>query len=180
MRPLLQPSALTAKRTGLFRPAGTDAWVVTPNGDRTVFNFGFANVKARSPITPATLFQIGSISKVMVATLIHQFAAQGRLRLTDRVSDVLPGAPLPQRNQIQVQHLLDHVAGLPADAPMFPVGGLTVAYGPGAHWYYSNTGYEILGKIAEQLGQRPLGQLLRDRIFMPLGMSAVSRCDRGR
>ena len=54
---------------------------------------------------------------------------------------------------------------------MFPVGGLTVAYGPGAHWYYSNTGYEILGKIAEQLAARPLGQLLGDRIFMPLGMS---------
>jgi D-alanyl-D-alanine carboxypeptidase len=154
-----------------FGLPGMTLGLVTPDGDRTVFNFGSANADARSPIGPETLFQIGSISKVMVATLIHQFAAQGALRLTDRVSDLLPSVPLPNENQIQVQHLLDHVAGLPADAPMFPVGELTVAYGPGAHWYYSNTGYEILGKIAEHLGQKPLGQLLQERIFIPLGMS---------
>jgi D-alanyl-D-alanine carboxypeptidase len=159
-----------AHRTYFGLP-GMTLGLVTPGGDRTVFNFGFANADARSPITPDTLFQIGSISKVMVATLIHQFAAQGRLRLTDGVSDLLSGDPLPNGNRIQVQHLLDHVAGLPADAPMFPEGGLSVAYAPGAHWYYSNTGYEILGKIAEQLGRKPLGQLLQERIFTPLGMS---------
>ena len=73
-------------------------------------------------------------------------------------------------NVIKVQHLLDHVAGLPADAPTFPDGGLWTAYAPGEHWHYSNTGYDILGKLAEHLGGKPLDRLLEERIFAPLGM----------
>src|SRR5205823_887205 len=71
---------------------------------------------------------------------------------------------------ISVQHLLDHVAGLPGDAPLFPDGGLWTAYAPGAHWHYSNTAYEMLGKLAEHFGGKPLSQLLAERIFAPLGM----------
>jgi CubicO group peptidase (beta-lactamase class C family) len=154
-----------------FNLPGMTVGLVTPDGQRRVLNFGFANADARTPITPGTLFQIGSISKVMVAILLHQFAAEGRFRLTDRLSDLLPAIPLPRGNPIRVQHLLDHVAGLPGDAPLFPEGGLWTAYAPGAHWHYSNTAYDILGKLAEHLGRKPLAQLLRERIFLPLGMS---------
>ena len=149
---------------------GMTLGMVTPGGERTVMNFGFANLDARTPITPGTLFQIGSISKVMVAAVLHQLAAEGRLRLTDRLSALMPAVPLPAGNAIQVQHMLDHVAGLPGDAPMFPDSGLWTGYPPGAHWHYSNTAYEILGKLAEHLGGKPLAQLLRERIFVPLGM----------
>ena len=145
--------------------------LVMPGGRRTIINFGYANADARTPITPDTLFQIGSISKVMVAALLHQLAAEGRFRLNDRLSELLPGAPLPTGNAIKVQDLLDHVAGLPGDAPMFPEGGLWTAYPPGRHWHYSNTGYEILGKLASHVGGKSLAQLLRERIFAPLGMS---------
>lgn len=150
---------------------GMTLGLVTPDGRRSVLNFGYANADARTPITTDTLFQIGSISKVMVAAILHQFAAEGRLRLTDRLSALLPATPLPPGNAIEVQHMLDHVAGLPGDAPMFPDGGLWTAYVPGAHWHYSNTAYEILGKLAEHIGGKPLDQLLRARIFAPLGMS---------
>jgi len=70
-----------------FRLPGMTLGLVTPEGQRTVLNFGYANADARSPITPDTIFQIGSISKVMVATLLHQFAAEGRFSLTDRQSN---------------------------------------------------------------------------------------------
>jgi D-alanyl-D-alanine carboxypeptidase len=153
-----------------FRLPGLTLGVTTPDGFSTVMNFGYANADARTPITPDTLFQVGSISKLMNAAMVHQFAAEGRLRLTDRISDLLPAIPLPKGNTIQVQHLLDHVAGIPGDAPTFPEGGLWTAYPPGAHWHYSNTGYEILGKLLEHLGGRPLDQLIEDRIFAPLGM----------
>ena len=151
--------------------SGITLGVVTPDGRRTILNFGYANVEARTLITPETLFQIGSITKVMVAAVLHQLAAEERLRLTDRVSDLLPQLPLPAGNEVQVQHLLDHVAGIPADAPMFPERGLWTGYAPGAHWHYSNTGYEILGKVAEHAGGKPLAVLLRERIVAPLGMS---------
>ena len=154
-----------------FYLPGMTLGLVTPDGSRTLLNFGRANRDARTPITPDTLFQIGSISKMMVAAVLHQYAAEGRFRLTDRLSDLLPAIPFPKGNAIQVQHMLDHVAGLPGDAPVFPAGGLWTAYAPGEHWHYSNTAYAILGKLAEHAGKKPLAQLLHDRIFAPLGMS---------
>ena len=167
-----------------FRLPGMTLGVTTPDGFSTVMNFGFANADARTPITPDTLFQIGSISKVMTASVLHQFAAERKFRLTDRISDLLPTIPLPQGNAIQVQHLLDHVAGIPGDAPTFPTGGLWTAYAPGEHWHYSNTGYEILGKLIEHFGGKPLDRLVEERLFMPLGMrrshGAIIGADRTR
>ena len=153
-----------------FGLPGMTLGLTMPDGFSTVLNFGFANADSRSPITPDTLFQIGSISKVMTAAVLHQFAAEGRFKLTDRASDLLPSLPLPAANAIQVQHMLDHVAGLPGDAPLWTEGGLWTAYAPGAHWHYSNTAYDMLGKLAEHFGGKPLDQLLAERIFRPLGM----------
>lgn len=154
-----------------FRLPGLTLGVTTPDGFNTVMNFGFTNADARTPITPDTLFQIGSISKLTTAALLHQFAAEGKLRLTDRFSDLLPSVPFPQGNTIEVQHMLDHVAGLPGDAPAFPAGGLWTAYAPGAHWHYSNTAYELLGKLIEHIAQEPLARIVEKRLFMPLGMT---------
>ena len=153
------------------RLPGMTLGLLMPDGRRAVLNFGYANGDARTPIAASTLFQIGSITKVMVAALVHQLAAEGRLSLTDRLSAFLPDVPLPRGNAVQVQHLLDHVAGLPDDAPVFPSGGLWTAYAPGAHWHYSNTGYEIVGKLVEHVTGKPLAQVLRERIFAPLGMN---------
>ena len=153
-----------------FGLPGMTLGLTTPDGFTDVLNFGYANAEARTPIAPDTLFQVGSISKVMVASVVHQLAAEGRFKLTDRISGLLPSIALPSGNSIQVQHLLDHVAGLPSDAPLFPPGGLWTGYAPLAHWHYSNTGYVILGKLAEHFGGKPLGQLLADRVFLPLGM----------
>jgi CubicO group peptidase (beta-lactamase class C family) len=153
-----------------FSLPGLTVGLTAPGGFGTVLNFGYANADARAPITGETLFQIGSISKVMTAAVLHQFAAEGRFRLTDRFSALLPEIPLPAGNRITVQHMLDHVAGLPGDAPAFPEGGLWTAYPPGAHWHYSNTAFELLGKLAEHVGGKPLGRLLEERLFAPLGM----------
>ena len=153
-----------------FGLPGLTLGLSTPGGFSTVLDVGFANRDSHSPITPDTLFQIGSSSKSMTATVIHQLAAEGRLRMNDRVGALLPVVHLPAGNTITVQHLLDHSAGLPDDAPLFGPGGLWTAYPPGAHWHYSNTGYDMLGKIAEKVAGKPLDRLLAERIFMPLGM----------
>jgi CubicO group peptidase (beta-lactamase class C family) len=154
-----------------FRLPGLTLGVTMPDGFGTVLNFGYANADARTPITPETLFQIGSISKSMTATLIHQYASEGRFSLANRISDLLPTIPLPKGNAITLQNLLDHTAGLPDGAPIFADGGLWTGFAPGTHWSYSNTGYAILGKLAEHVGGKPLDRLLADRIFTPLRMT---------
>ena len=156
-----------------FNIPGMTVGVTSPGGFSTSLNVGFANAETRAPIAPDTLFQIGSISKNFTAALIHRYAEQGLLRLTDRMSDVLPEARLPSGNTIQVQHILDHVAGLPGDAPTFASGGLWTAYAPGEHWHYSNTGYDLLGRLAEPIGKKPLDQLFAEHFFRPLGMTSA-------
>ena len=167
-----------------FDLPGMTLGLTTPDGFSTVLDFGYANRDSRAPIRLDTLFQIGSITKSMVAGLIHQDAAQGRLHLTDRISDLLPSIALPAGNRITVQNLLDHTAGLPDGAPLSSEGGLWTGFNPGEHWSYSNTGYVILGKLAEHVGGKPLAQLLTDRIFTPLGMplsrGAIVGADRPR
>ena len=162
--------AYAEAQLAFFNLPGLTLGLTAPGGFATVLNFGYANADARTAIGPDTLFQIGSISKSMTATVIHQLAAERKLGLDSRVSAVLPAIPLPVGSAVTVQHLLDHVAGLPDSAPVFPEGGLWTAYPPGAHWHYSNTGYDILGKIAEHAGGKPLDRLLMERIFRPLGM----------
>jgi CubicO group peptidase (beta-lactamase class C family) len=155
-----------------------------PDGTSRTLNFGFADLEACTTIGPDTLFQVGSISKLMNAALLQQLAVEGRFALTDRISTLLPDLTLPPNNNIQVQHVLDHVAGVPADAPVRPEGGLWTAFPPGQHWHYSNTGYVILGMLAEKAGGKPLAELLEERIFRPLGMSrslgAIRLADRAR
>src|SRR3954468_17998724 len=63
-----------------FGLPGMTLGFTTPDGFSTVLDFGYANADARTPITPETLFQVGSISKLMNAAVLHQFVAEGRLR----------------------------------------------------------------------------------------------------
>src|SRR5436309_13344420 len=61
-----------------FNLPGMTLGVTTPDGFSTVLDFGHANADARTAIGPDTLFQIGSITKAMVAAVLHQLAAEGR------------------------------------------------------------------------------------------------------
>lgn len=165
-----------------FGLPGLTLALTAPDGFGTVLNFGVADHETSAPITGETLFQIGSISKLINAAVLHQYAEAGRLSLSSRISELLPSIPLPAGNQITVQDLLDHVAGLPEDAPLFPEDGLWTAYRPGEHWHYSNTGYDMLGLLIAHLAGKPLARADQDRIFAPLGMQhtrgAILNADR--
>src|SRR5919205_921050 len=102
-------AALAAIRTyaeahrSYFGLPGLTVGLTTPGGFATVENFGFANADARTPITADTLFQVGSITKSMTAAVIHQLAAEGRIRLDTRLGDVLAEIPLPRGNAVTLQ-----------------------------------------------------------------------------
>lgn len=172
----LEP-ALTAIRAyagahkAMFNLPGMTVGLTAPGGLATTFDVGVASLDGPRPIGPDTLFQIGSISKLTTALLLHQFAAEGRFALGDPIASLLPTVPVPASAGVTVQQLLDHRSGLPGDAPLFPPGGLWVGYEPGTHWSYSNTGYDILGKLAEHAGGKPLARLVEERVFKPLGMN---------
>ncbi len=162
--------AYAAAHMAMFNLPGLTLGLTAPGGFATSFDLGLADLESGRAISPDTLFQIGSISKLMTALMVHQLAAEGRFALSDPIARLLPTVPVPRDSGITVQHLLDHRSGLPGDAPLFPPGGLWTGYPPGTHWSYSNTGYDILGKLAESAGDKPLDRLLAERLFKPLGM----------
>src|SRR5690349_7711773 len=78
-----------------FSLPGMTLGLTAPNGFATALHFGTADTATRAPITPDTLFQIGSITKVMTALVIHQLAAEGRLGLGDLARNLAPDVKLP-------------------------------------------------------------------------------------
>jgi D-alanyl-D-alanine carboxypeptidase len=143
---------------------------------------GFADAAAGAPVRPETRFEIGSISKSFAAIVAMQEADAGRLDLHAPVTELLPWLRLDQPfGPITPHHLLTHTSGLAIGTEESPTGpgalwllrGVPPTFPPGSRFHYSNDGYKILGAILEHVTGRRMAELLRERIFEPLGMRAT-------
>ena len=87
-------------------------------GQTYVFNYGMASVEDQRPVTDATMFEIGSISKTFTATLATYAEALGKLQLSDTVSSYLPELADTDFGRLQLYHLGTHTTGgLPLQIP---------------------------------------------------------------
>jgi len=140
------------------------------------------------PVTPDSLFQIGSITKPWTATMIMQLIDEGKLSLDTTVAQVLPGLRLGVADiaaQVTVRHLLTHTSGL--DGDIFTDTGrggdcvqryvedllpdAVQVFGVGAAYSYCNSGFVLLGRIIEVLDGREWDASLRQRLIEPLGLT---------
>ena len=148
--------------------------------------YGLANVEHNVAVTPQTIFQSGSVGKQFTAAAVMLQVEDGKLALTDPISKFFAGAPETWRN-ITVRHLLTHTSGIPDyndgmldyrkdytedDLVKFATG-LPLDFTPGAEWKYSNTGYQLLGIIVRKVSGSFYGDVLRERVFKPLGMTSA-------
>ncbi len=157
--------------------------------------YGDARLAPRTPARPAMRYSIGSISKQFTATAVLMLAEEGKLSLDDPVSRFLPD--LTRADEVTIRQLLSHTSGYqdywPQDyVPPFMLEPATAGqildrwarksldFEPGTQYQYSNTGYVIAGLIVEKAGGKPFLELLRARIFSPLGMESVADVDRDR
>ncbi|MDX2193704.1 MAG: serine hydrolase [Gemmatimonadales bacterium] len=148
--------------------------------------WGEANVEHAVPVTDETFFQSGSVGKQFTAALVLLLAEEGRLRLDDRAVRWLPSLG-PRWRGVTIRHLLTHTSGIPdygdatldlrreyTEAALVRLAArLEPEFAPGARWAYSNTGYVLLGCIIRQATGRFYGDLLRERLFTPLGMATA-------
>ncbi|MGC3860132.1 serine hydrolase domain-containing protein [Micromonospora chersina] len=140
---------------------------------------------AGSPCTPATRFQIASISKQMAAVAVLLLAERGALRLDDPINRWLPDPPAAWSG-ITPHHLLTHTSGLghweeypmidlagPAepDKLLAVFAGVPPLFAPGAGWHYSSPGYVLLARAVERASGRPYAEFLAEEVFAPLGMT---------
>ena len=152
--------------------------------------YGFADFEWKIPNTPDTKFRLGSITKQFTSALIMQLVDEGKLSLDATLASVLPYYRKDIGGKVTIHHLLSHTSGIPSYTalpnwekeinrnPFGPrefvekyVSG-DLEFEPGTKFSYSNSGYFILGAIAEQVTGKTYEQLLQERIFGPLGMKA--------
>jgi CubicO group peptidase (beta-lactamase class C family) len=165
-------------------------------GDRVVAT-GAAGVRqrgGREKVTVADKFHIGSCTKAMTATLSAMLVEEGKLKWGTTIAQALPDVkPMdPGWRAVTLEQLLEHRGGAPGDvdptlwasvwaqkgtaARQMLVKG-TLAQPPAAppdtKYIYSNTGYAIAGLMAERAARRPWEDLMREKLFKPLGMSSA-------
>lgn len=178
--------AISAYAPRAMREQGTPGLSIAIT-DRThtlaVFTLGYANRDARAPVTPATRFAIGSITKSMTALALMQLVDEGKLDVNAPVKRYLPWFAIRSLGgPILVRELLSHTAGLPDDFTVTPGGTYnvwalretTTLFAPGTAWAYSNSGFETAGDILAQLDRRTWADAVQARVTTPLGMTGSS------
>jgi CubicO group peptidase (beta-lactamase class C family) len=172
------------------RPASPGCALAVYRDGRIVYarGYGAANLELDTPITPRTVFDIGSTSKQFTAMSVLLLAQDGKLSLDDEVRKHVPELPDYGR-PITIRHLLHHTSGLrdylellaltgartedvtgPDDALAIIVRQRALNFEPGSEWLYSNTGFFLLSVIVERASGKSLAAFARERIFEPLGM----------
>lgn len=157
---------------------------VSQNG-RVVVNraYGLADVERRTPLSQASLFDIGSTQKQFVAAAVLMLAEDGRLSLSDDVRRFLTELP-DYGHIVRVDHLLTHTAGIRDWTGLLPLAeegiealplilrqrGLN--FTPGEQWSYSNSGYVLLKEIVARASGMSFAEFARRRLFEPLGMTS--------
>lgn len=150
-------------------------------------------------VTPEDQFHLGSCTKAMTATLIGTLVDDGKLGWSTPLSTLLPDMAdqmRPEYRLATLETLLTHRAGLPGES--WPAGKSFLqihrlpgspteqrkAYvemvlrqppvgAPGEKFVYANSGYAIAGYIAERVTKTPWEELMRQRVFRPLGMDSA-------
>ena len=151
--------------------------------------FGVVDRSTDVAATPDTLYNIGSVSKVLVTLAVMQLVDRGRVGLDVPVVQYLPQFRMlsPGFAQITVRMLLNHASGLPGttarDIFMFaPRPGyalqveqtqanLHLKAEPGAFSVYCNDGFSLAERVVAEVSGRSYPQYVQEEIFGPLGMT---------
>ncbi|MGO9269897.1 MAG: serine hydrolase domain-containing protein [Terriglobia bacterium] len=154
-------------------------------------SYGLANIELGVPASKDSVFPLASITKVFTATAVYLLVQQGKLRLGDKVTRLLPGLPNAW-NEITVLNCLSHTSGIPDIFPGSPVaapadwiaaggpeealkkaGALPLLSETGEKSNYNQTEFLLLKMIVEKVSRMSLEEFLSKRIFTPLGMASA-------
>ena len=172
------------------KPGVPGAAVLILDRGRVTFTrgYGLADLETKMPVTERTNFRLASLTKPFTAMAVMLLVEDGRLRLDDRVREILPDFP-PYGADVRIRHLLTHTSGLRAyqdfvpksstrhvkDRDVLALLGKTDAlmFRPGTAFRYGDSGYAILALVVETVSGQPFARFLHDRIFAPLGMETT-------
>jgi beta-lactamase class C len=149
-------------------------------GRTYVFNYGAASLEPRRPVTDDTLFELGSVSKTLTATLTALAQEEGKLSLEDSVAQHLPALRGRAFGEVRLLNLGTHTpGGLPLQVPdavhdeaqlMQYFKAWKPSCAIGACRTYANPGIGTLGLIAANSLGDDFTRLMEQRLFPALGM----------
>jgi CubicO group peptidase (beta-lactamase class C family) len=192
------PPAMAQEIDAIFAPLVTPnspgaAVLVIKDGQKLFERgYGLRHLHTAAKIDPLTNFRLASCSKQFTAMAIMLLVHDGKLRYDQKLTEIFPNFPAYGKS-ISIRNLLNHTAGLQdyetlmeqpkhkgkwtddhqiqdtevltlleqSDHGMFP---------PGTQWYYSNSGYVVLGLIVTKVSGQLFPEFLHQRIFAPLQM----------
>jgi CubicO group peptidase (beta-lactamase class C family) len=150
--------------------------------------YGLANLELDVPITPKSVFYLGSVSKQFVAASIALLEQEGKLSLDDDIRKYVPEMP-DYGTPITIRHLVHHASGIRDYLELMSLAGLPLGtfhdnegvvellarqkatnFAPGERHLYSNSGYFLLAVIVEKASGKSLREYAGEKIFEPLGM----------
>jgi CubicO group peptidase (beta-lactamase class C family) len=151
--------------------------------------YGYRSLEPRLPVTPTTMFGIGSVTKQFTCSAALLLEEAGKLSMNDPVAKYFPTAT--RASDVTLLDLGQHVSGYrdyyPLDfvvremAKPEPVDTVIARYAtrpldfePRARWSYSNTNFLLLGKAIEAASGQPVGAFMKERFFTPLGMTRTA------
>jgi len=193
-----EPPYFLADRMEHYHVPGVSIAVIQDREIQWVSNYGVTDVRDPEPVTDSTMFNVGSMSKAVTSVTILSLARDGLVDLDAPVNEQLSSWTLPENeftNQAPVTplRLMNHSGGtvfspgfsyrtedLPTiqqileGEPPARSGPVRVDRVPGTTFQYSNPGYEVLRKLAEDVTGKGFSEIAAERIFEPLGMSRTT------
>lgn len=148
--------------------------------------YGFADVESGKKLDVNTKLKIGSITKTFTATMIMQLVDEKKLTLETKLSKFYP--KIPNADKITIHHLLHHRTGIPDFLNDDPTVGefiyvenkkedlvkrmenYTSAFEPNSQHKYSNSNYNLLGYIIEDITKKSFSENLNTRIVKKIGL----------
>lgn len=157
--------------------------------------YGLASLENEVPITPRTVFDLGSTSKQFTAFSILLLERDGKLSLSDDVRKFIPELPEYER-PITIADLMHHTSGLRDYLTLWNLAGVPTEnlttdedalklivrqkgsnFPAGSELLYSNSGYFLLSEIVKRVSGKSLREFAQERIFTPLGMTHTQYAD---
>ncbi len=149
--------------------------------------FGYKDWEHKIPVTPHTLFAIGSCTKAFTASLIGMLEHDGKLDIDKPVRDYLPALKFynsGMNDMITLRDMMCHRTGLPRhdlswylfgnstrDSMILKIQYMEPTAGVRERWQYNNFMFASQGVVTEKLTNKSWEDNVRERIFQPLGMT---------
>lgn len=166
---------------------------IDDNGVVHTYTYGVTNKTTKNPVTANTIFEVGSITKLMTTLLIAQGASRivhyqanadvpPQLKLDSTLPTYLPAYGVnPAYKNITLLNLATFSASLPftlplnitTDTQIFSyLNSWKAPYPVGTQWQYSNVSIGLLGAVLQSQYHQPLGAIYQQMIFTPLHMNS--------